>query len=102
MSAYDTRTGRVAWSFGAGGAVEPHPAVHAGILADRDNEAHLQALADHAITAVDLVVVNLYPFRDTIADPDVTRAAAIEMIDIGGPTMVRAAAKNHRHVGVVT
>lgn len=79
-----------------------HPAVHAGILADRDNEAHLQALADHAITAVDLVVVNLYPFRDTIADPDVTRAAAIEMIDIGGPTMVRAAAKNHRHVGVVT
>ncbi len=79
-----------------------HPAVHAGILADRDNESHLQALADHAITAVDLVVVNLYPFRDTIADPDVTAAAAIEMIDIGGPTMVRAAAKNHLHVGVVT
>ncbi|CAN5296229.1 bifunctional phosphoribosylaminoimidazolecarboxamide formyltransferase/IMP cyclohydrolase [soil metagenome] len=79
-----------------------HPAVHAGILADRDNEAHLQALADHAITAVDLVVVNLYPFRDTIADPKVTPAAAIEMIDIGGPTMVRAAAKNHAHVGVVT
>jgi phosphoribosylaminoimidazolecarboxamide formyltransferase/IMP cyclohydrolase len=87
-----------------------HPAVHAGILADRDNEAHLQALADHAITAVDLVVVNLYPFRDTVAriaqtrgaDPDVTAAAAIEMIDIGGPTMVRAAAKNHLHVGVVT
>lgn len=79
-----------------------HPAVHAGILADRDNESHLQALADHTIKAVDLVVVNLYPFRDTIADPDVTAAAAIEMIDIGGPTMVRAAAKNHRHVGVLT
>lgn len=79
-----------------------HPKVHAGILADRDNESHLQALADHAIAAVDLVVVNLYPFRETIADPDVTTAAAIEMIDIGGPTMVRAAAKNHLHVGVVT
>ncbi|MGI9016245.1 MAG: bifunctional phosphoribosylaminoimidazolecarboxamide formyltransferase/IMP cyclohydrolase [Euzebya sp.] len=79
-----------------------HPGVHAGILADRDNESHMRALADHAITAVDLVVVNLYPFRDTIADPNVTAAAAIEMIDIGGPTMVRAAAKNHLHVGVLT
>lgn len=79
-----------------------HPAVHAGILADRDDPAHTQALADHAIAEVDLVVVNLYPFRQTVADPDVTTATAIEMIDIGGPTMVRSAAKNHRHVGVVT
>lgn len=86
-----------------GGRVKTlHPAVHAGILADRDDESHLQALADHAITAVDLVVVNLYPFRETIADPGVTATSAIEMIDIGGPTMVRAAAKNHLHVGVVT
>ncbi|MEE8603265.1 bifunctional phosphoribosylaminoimidazolecarboxamide formyltransferase/IMP cyclohydrolase [Euzebya tangerina] len=79
-----------------------HPAIHGGILADRDNESHRQALDENGITPVDLVVVNLYPFRDTVADPDVTPAAAIEMIDIGGPTMVRAAAKNHRHVGVVT
>ncbi len=86
-----------------GGRVKTlHPAVHAGILADRDDEAHAKALADHAITAVALVVVNLYPFRETIADPSVTPAAAIEMIDIGGPTMVRAAAKNPAHVGVVT
>ena len=79
-----------------------HPAVHAGILADRDKESHLQALADQGLTAIDLVVVNLYPFRATVADPDVTTAAAVEMVDIGGPTMVRAAAKNHAHVGVVT
>ena len=79
-----------------------HPAIHGGILADRDNESHQQAMVDNGITPVDLVVVNLYPFSDTVADPDVTPAAAIEMIDIGGPTMVRAAAKNHLHVGVVT
>ncbi len=79
-----------------------HPAVHAGILADRDNESHLQALAEQGIAPVDLVVSNLYPFRQTIADPNVTPSAAIEMIDIGGPTMVRSAAKNHLHVAVVT
>ena len=79
-----------------------HPAVHAGILADRDKESHLQALADQGLTAIDLVVVNLYPFRATVADPDVTTAAAVEMVDIGGPTMVRAAAKNHAYVGVVS
>ncbi len=70
-----------------------HPAVHAGILADRDDPAHLSALAEHGITAIDLVVSNLYPFS---SDP------SVELIDVGGPTMIRAAAKNHQHVGVVT
>ena len=78
-----------------------HPAIHGGILADRSKQAHLAALAEHGITAIDLVVVNLYPFRETVADPTVTTAAAIEMIDIGGPTLVRAAAKNAASVGVV-
>lgn len=78
-----------------------HPAVHAGILADRDKPLHLAALTTHNIAAFDLVVVNLYPFRETVANPSVSTAEAIEMIDIGGPTLVRAAAKNHAHVGVV-
>ncbi|HVM00514.1 MAG TPA: bifunctional phosphoribosylaminoimidazolecarboxamide formyltransferase/IMP cyclohydrolase [Egibacteraceae bacterium] len=78
-----------------------HPSVHAAILADRDKGHHLAALADLGVTPVDLVVANLYPFRATVADPTVDEATAIEMIDIGGPTMVRAAAKNHAHVGVV-
>ena len=78
-----------------------HPAIHGGILADRTKDSHLAALAEHGFTAIDLVVVNLYPFRDTIADPAVTTATAIEMIDIGGPTLVRAAAKNAASVGVV-
>jgi phosphoribosylaminoimidazolecarboxamide formyltransferase / IMP cyclohydrolase len=86
-----------------GGRVKTlHPAVHAGILGDRDDPAHVEAMAAHGITGIDLVVVNLYPFRETVAAPDVDEATAIEMIDVGGPTMVRAAAKNHRHVGVVT
>ena len=79
-----------------------HPKVHGGILADRDRPGHVQALEEHGIAPIDLVVVNLYPFRDTVADPDVDTARAIEMIDIGGPTLVRAAAKNHAHVAVVT
>jgi len=78
-----------------------HPAVHGGILADRSKDPYLAALAEHGIAPIDLVVVNLYPFRETVADPDVSQAAAIEMIDIGGPTLVRAAAKNHAFVGVV-
>jgi phosphoribosylaminoimidazolecarboxamide formyltransferase / IMP cyclohydrolase len=78
-----------------------HPGVHGGILADRSKPGHLAALEEHGIAPIDLVIVNLYPFRDTVADPDVTPAKAIEMIDIGGPTMVRAAAKNHAHVAVV-
>src|SRR5690625_254555 len=78
-----------------------HPAVHAGILADRSKPEHLASLEEHGFTGIDMVVVNLYPFRATVVDPDVTPAQAIEMIDIGGPTMVRAAAKNHAHVAVV-
>jgi phosphoribosylaminoimidazolecarboxamide formyltransferase/IMP cyclohydrolase len=79
-----------------------HPKVHAGILARRDIEAHVQALEDHAIPAIDIVVVNLYPFAATVADRDCTLENAIENIDIGGPTMVRAAAKNWQHVTVIT
>jgi phosphoribosylaminoimidazolecarboxamide formyltransferase / IMP cyclohydrolase len=78
-----------------------HPSIHAAILADRSKPEHVATLNEHGIVPIDLVVVNLYPFRDTVADPDVAEAQAIEMIDIGGPTMVRAAAKNHAHVGVV-
>ena len=79
-----------------------HPKVHGGILARRDIEAHLQALEEHAIPTIDIVVVNLYPFAQTVADPDCTLEDAIENIDIGGPTMVRAAAKNWQHVTVIT
>lgn len=78
-----------------------HPMVHGGILAIRDNEAHQKAMADHGIQPLDLVVVNLYPFRETIAKDGVTLEEAIENIDIGGPTMVRSAAKNNAFVGIV-
>jgi len=78
-----------------------HPKIHGGILAIRDNATHQEQLADHGITPIDLVIVNLYPFKATIAKPDVTFEEAIENIDIGGPSMVRAAAKNHRDVTVV-
>ena len=79
-----------------------HPKIHGAILAMRDHESHVQAMKDHGIIPIDLVVVNLYPFRETIAKPDVTLAAAIENIDIGGPCMVRAAAKNNKFVAIVT
>ncbi len=79
-----------------------HPKVHGGILARRDNAAHRAALEEHAIPTIDIVVVNLYPFVQTVADPSCTLEDAIENIDIGGPTMVRAAAKNWRHVAVIT
>jgi phosphoribosylaminoimidazolecarboxamide formyltransferase / IMP cyclohydrolase len=79
-----------------------HPRIHGGILARRDVPAHLEALERHGIPPIDLVVVALYPFEATIAKPDVTRAEAVEQIDIGGPTMIRAAAKNHDAVAVVT
>lgn len=79
-----------------------HPKIHGAILAMRDHESHVQAMKDHGITPIDLVVVNLYPFRETIARPDVTLADAIENIDIGGPCMVRAAAKNNKFVAIVT
>ena len=78
-----------------------HPKVHAGILARRDSSEHAATLAAHGIPPIDLVVVNLYPFRETIARAGCTLAEAIENIDIGGPTLVRAAAKNYAGVGVV-
>ena len=85
-----------------GGRVKTlHPAIHGGILADRSKPEHLGAMETHGITGIDLVAVNLYPFSKTVADPDVDPAQAIEMIDIGGPAMVRAAAKNHAHVAVI-
>ncbi|QTD46187.1 bifunctional phosphoribosylaminoimidazolecarboxamide formyltransferase/IMP cyclohydrolase [Ottowia testudinis] len=79
-----------------------HPAVHGGLLARRDLTAHMQALADHGIGTIDLVVINLYPFESTVAQPGCTLADAIENIDIGGPAMVRSAAKNWQHVAVLT
>lgn len=79
-----------------------NPYIHGGILAVRDNPAHVQAMKEHKITPIDMVVVNLYPFRETIAKPDVTLSEAIENIDIGGPAMIRAAAKNFKFVTVVT
>jgi len=79
-----------------------HPKVHGGILALRDDPEHTGAMAEHSIAPIDLVVVNLYPFEATIAKSGVTRTEAIENIDIGGPSMVRSAAKNHRFVGIVT
>jgi phosphoribosylaminoimidazolecarboxamide formyltransferase/IMP cyclohydrolase len=78
-----------------------HPKVHGGILARRDDKSHLGALKEHAIGAIDLVVVNLYPFEATVAKPGVQREEAVEQIDIGGPSMLRSAAKNHAFVGVV-
>ena len=78
-----------------------HPRVHGGLLAIRDNADHVAALAEHEIQPIDLVVVNLYPFADTIKREGVTREEAIEQIDIGGPAMIRSAAKNARDVAVV-
>ncbi len=78
-----------------------HPKIHAAILADRDNPEHMRQLAEHGIQPIDMVVVNLYPFEKTVADPNCKFEDAIEMIDIGGPCMLRAAAKNHKHVLVV-
>jgi len=78
------------------------PKVHAGILARRDLPEHVETLKQHDIPTIDLVVVNLYPFAATVAKPGCTLEDAIENIDIGGPTMVRAAAKNHAHVAIVT
>ena len=78
-----------------------HPKVHGGLLARRDDESHLKALKDNSIEFIDMVCVNLYPFRQTIAKPDVKMEDAIENIDIGGPSMLRSAAKNYRDVTVV-
>src|SRR6478609_4652796 len=78
-----------------------HPNVHGGLLAVRDNPDHVAAMESHGIGAIDLVVVNLYPFEATVAK-DAPRDEIIENIDIGGPSMVRSAAKNHAHVAIVT
>ena len=78
-----------------------HPKVHGGLLARRDDESHLAALKENQIEFIDMVCVNLYPFRQTIAKPDVTMEDAIENIDIGGPSMLRSAAKNYKDVTVV-
>ena len=78
-----------------------HPKVHGGLLARRDDESHLKALKDNAIEFIDMVCVNLYPFRQTISKADVKMEDAIENIDIGGPSMLRSAAKNYRDVTVV-
>jgi phosphoribosylaminoimidazolecarboxamide formyltransferase/IMP cyclohydrolase len=79
-----------------------HPAIFAGLLAKRDKPEHMKTLAEHALPEIDLVVCNLYPFEQTVAKPGVTEAEAIENIDIGGPCMVRAAAKNFDAVAIVT
>ncbi|SEL31950.1 bifunctional phosphoribosylaminoimidazolecarboxamide formyltransferase/IMP cyclohydrolase [Nitrosovibrio tenuis] len=79
-----------------------HPKIHAGILARRDSPEHMAAMSSTAIPTIELVVVNLYPFSRTIARPDCSLEEAIENIDIGGPAMVRAAAKNYKSVAVVT
>jgi phosphoribosylaminoimidazolecarboxamide formyltransferase/IMP cyclohydrolase len=79
-----------------------HPKIFGGILAAREKELHRSDLAKHQIPPFDLVAVNLYPFVETVSRPDVTLAEAIEQIDIGGVTLIRAAAKNHAHVVTVT
>ncbi|MBX7165989.1 MAG: bifunctional phosphoribosylaminoimidazolecarboxamide formyltransferase/IMP cyclohydrolase [Pirellulales bacterium] len=79
-----------------------HPKIHGGILARHDMASDMTSLAEHGIVTFELVVVNLYPFQQTVARPEVTLDEAIENIDIGGPTMVRSAAKNHAHVAIVT
>ncbi len=79
-----------------------HPTIHGGLLARRDVPAHMDALREHGIATIDILVVNLYPFEATVAKPGCTLEEAIENIDIGGPAMVRSAAKNWRDVAVLT
>ena len=78
-----------------------HPMVHGGLLYLRENDDHVATTQEHGIKPIDLVVVNLYPFEQTVANPNVTLEDAIENIDIGGPSMLRSAAKNHQSVAVV-
>ncbi len=86
-----------------GGRVKTlHPKIHGGILARRGDPNHDIDREANGIGLIDVVAVNLYPFKETIAKPDVTWDQAIENIDIGGPTMVRSAAKNHAHVSILT
>lgn len=85
-----------------GGRVKTlHPSVHGGILALRNNAEHMQTLEERGIAPIDLVVCNLYPFRETISQPDCTLEKALENVDIGGPAMIRAAAKNYKDVLVI-
>ena len=79
-----------------------HPKIHGGILAQRGNPSHDLDRGANEIGLIDIVAVNLYPFKETVAKPDVTLSDAIENIDIGGPSMVRSAAKNHKDVAVLT
>lgn len=79
-----------------------HPRIHGGLLALRDNAEHQAAMREQSIEPIDMVVVTLYPFEQTIAREDVTLDEAIEQIDIGGPAMIRSAAKNFRDVAVIT
>ncbi len=79
-----------------------HPKIHGGILGMRSVKAHVETMAQHGIEPIDMVVVNLYAFAKTVAKPGCTLEEAIENIDIGGPTLIRAAAKNHQDVAVVT
>src|SRR2546421_7596740 len=78
-----------------------HPRIHGGLLALRDNPEHQAAMREHDIEPIDMVVINLYPFQETIAREGVTLEEAIEQIDIGGPAMIRSAAKNFKDVAVV-
>ncbi len=78
-----------------------HPKIHAALLAVRDNEEHMKQVKEHNIELIDMVVVNLYPFEKTVAKPGVSLEEAVENIDIGGPTMLRSAAKNYRNVAVI-
>lgn len=78
-----------------------HPKIHGGLLAIRDQSSHQHQMEENGISPIDFVVVNLYPFQQTIKQPDVTIEEAIENIDIGGPSMLRSAAKNHRDVTVL-
>lgn len=78
-----------------------HPKIHGGLLAVLDNPEHVRQMEEHGITSIDIAVINLYPFEQTLADPKATYEDLIENIDIGGPAMVRAAAKNHKHTVVI-
>src|SRR3989337_1981648 len=79
-----------------------HPKIHGGLLSRRNNPKDMEDIKKHDIKPIDVVVVNLYPFEDTISRPNVTFEGAIENIDIGGPTMLRSASKNFKDVAVVT
>lgn len=78
-----------------------HPKIHGGILAKRDEDSHIAAMEEHGIQGIDLVVINLYPFAETV-ESGAGYASCVENIDIGGPAMIRAAAKNHKHVAIIT